>query len=213
MAGIVPFGLIYGAAAQEAGLSLIESQGMSLTIFAGLSQMVLLDLWQSGAALIIIVLTVLTVNLRLLVYSASISPYLNLKSRSQSLLAAYFLVDEGYGVFMGQMLSGHKKPPVPLYFHVGASFPTYFSWQVCSLLGYLLGTFIPPSWPLHMAIPFIFLSLLLPLLAKGPKLVSAFTAMVVAVLAARAPFNLGLLLAVFSGVAAGVLYSKLRGEK
>ena len=208
MAGVAPFGLIYGAAARTLGLNLAETVGMSLSIFAGSSQLVFLDLWGQGASLLVLIVTGLVINLRMAMYSASIASRLNPKGGPQTLYTAYFLTDEAYGVCMGRFLSSRPQPASPLYFYFGAALPTWASWQSCSLLGYLAGALIPESWPLGLAVPLVFLALLIPMLARGPKASAAVVAMIVAVAGARLPLNLGLLLAVFAGIAAGLIHSR-----
>lgn len=211
MAGVAPFGLIYGAAARGLDLSLGQTMGMSLSIFAGSSQLVFLDLWGQGASVLALILTGLVINLRMAMYSASIAPHLGPLGFPRSIVAAYFLTDEGYALSMGRFLSRREPPSSPFHFYLGAALPTWLSWQSCSLAGYLAGALIPESWPLGMAVPLVFLALLVPMLARGPKLTAALAAMAVAIAAARLPMNLGLILAVFVGIAAGLLHSRLGG--
>ncbi len=212
VAGVAPFGVIYGAAANALGLSLAQTTGMSLAVFAGSSQLVFLDLWGQGASTLALVLTGLVVNLRMAMYSASIAPRLGPLAPWQSLVGAYYLTDEGYGVSMGYFL--RKSPPASsFYFFLGAAFPTWLSWQVSGLAGYLAGNVIPESWPLKMAVPLVFLALLVPMLTRGPKLTAAAAAMALAGAGARLPLNLGLLLAVFGGIAAGLIHSRMTERK
>jgi len=213
MAGVAPFGIIYGAAANSLGLSLGQTAGMSLSIFAGASQLVFLDLWGQGSSILVLVLAGLVVNLRIAMYSASISPYLGTPSGGRALLASYLLTDESYGVSMGRFLSPKKQPLRPLYFFMGAGLPTWSIWQISGLAGYLGGALIPESWPLGMAVPLVFMSLMVPMLAKGPKASAALTAMIVAVLSAGLPMNLGLLAAVLAGVIAGLVHSRRLGVR
>jgi len=210
MAGVAPFGLIYGAAALTLGLSPGQALGMSLTIFAGSSQLVFLDLWGQGVSTLALILTGLVINLRMAMYSASIAPYLGPQRPLKALVGAYFLTDEGYGISMGRFLSHRPKPASPFYFYLGAALPTWLSWQICSLAGYLAGAMVPESWSLDMAVPLVFLALLIPMLTRGPKLIAALAAMVVAVTAARLPMNLGLILAIFIGIAAGLFSGRSR---
>lgn len=211
MAGVAPFGLIYGAAARGLDLSLGQTVGMSLTIFAGSSQLVFLDLWGQDASALALILTGLIINLRMAMYSASIAPHFGPLGPPRTLIAAYFLTDEGYALSMGRFLSRREPPSSPFYFYLGAALPTWLSWQTCSLTGYLAGALIPESWSLGIAVPLVFLALLIPMLAKGPKITAALVSMAVAIAAARLPLNLGLILAVFSGIAAGLIHSRLRG--
>ncbi len=212
VAGVVPFGLIYGAAAANLGLSPVQTMGMSLTIFAGSSQLVFLDLWGQGASTLVLILTGLVINLRMGMYSASLAPRLGRLTPLQKLIGSYLLTDEGYALSMGHFLSRKSQPASPLYFFLGAGLPTWLCWQASGLAGYLAGTFIPENWPLGLAVPLVFLALLIPMLARGPKAAAAATALVIAVAGARLPMNLGLLLAVFSGIAAGLIHSRIRGN-
>ena len=212
VAGVVPFGIIYGATAQTLGLSVWESAGMSLAIFAGSSQLVFLDLWGQGAGGLVLVVTGLVINLRMAMYSASISPYLGRPGPLEAVVASYMLTDESYGISMGHFLSRRRPPLSPLHFFLGAGLPTWLGWQMSCLAGYLAGALIPADWPLEMAVPLVFLALLAPMLARGPKTTAALTAMVTAVAGAKLPMNSGLLLAVFSGVGAGLVHANIKGR-
>ena len=207
VAGVIPFGLIYGAAARALGLSVWQSAGMSLAVFAGSSQLVFLDMWGQGAGALVLAVTGLVINLRMAMYGASVTPYLGRLGPWEALAASYLLTDESYGLSMGRFLSRRQQPMSSLYFFLGAGLPTWLGWQLSCLAGYLAGALIPPDWPLEMAVPLVFLALLVPMLARGPKTTAALAAMVMAVAGAGLPMNSGLLLAVFSGVAAGMVHS------
>ncbi|UQZ89822.1 branched-chain amino acid ABC transporter permease [Deltaproteobacteria bacterium Smac51] len=210
--GLVPIGLVYGAAAGAMGLSLIQTVGMSLTIYSGSSQLVFLDMWGQGASTLVLTLTCLVMNLRMGMYGASLAPRLGEVSGARSAAAAYLITDESYGLSMGHFLSRKAQPASPLSFYFGAALPTWISWQLSGLAGHLVGALIPPSWPLNMAVPLVFLALLVPMLARGPKLSAAAAAMITAVAGAGIPMNLGLILAVAVGIAAGMIHSSLSGK-
>jgi predicted branched-subunit amino acid permease len=71
--GLIPFALIYGEAARDMWLTLIETVSMSLTIFLGSAQLVFLRLRDAGVSVFVLALTVSAVNLRLLIYGSSFS--------------------------------------------------------------------------------------------------------------------------------------------
>jgi len=107
---ILPFGLMAGVAAREAGLDAFASLGMSLVIFAGASQLATAQLLADGAVPLVIVATALIINLRLAMYSASISPYFSgLPSRWKWPLA-YLLTDQAYAVCIGRFLYQPDRP-------------------------------------------------------------------------------------------------------
>ena len=96
MLGVVPFGLVAGIAAVEAGLDLPLAVAMSVFVFAGASQLAALELLGGDAPLTVVVLTAAVINLRMLMYSASIAPYFRgLPGRWRAGLA-YLLTDQAY---------------------------------------------------------------------------------------------------------------------
>src|SRR6266568_5044178 len=98
--GVAPFGMIYGALALGAGLSAFTAQAMSSVVFAGSAQFITAQLVREGAPAAVVVLTVLIVNLRHALYSASVAPYVrNLKAGWKGTLA-YLLTDEAYAVII-----------------------------------------------------------------------------------------------------------------
>jgi len=68
----IPFGIVYGAMGQSLGLTEWQVMGMSLFVFAGSSQFIAVTLLASAAAFPIICLTVFIVNLRHMLYAASL---------------------------------------------------------------------------------------------------------------------------------------------
>src|SRR3990172_1224615 len=74
--GVFPFGMIYGALALNAGLSTSAAQSMSSIVFAGSAQFITTELVHQLTPGPVIVLTIAVVNLRHMLYSASLAPYL-----------------------------------------------------------------------------------------------------------------------------------------
>jgi predicted branched-subunit amino acid permease len=214
--GLIPFALIYGAAARNAGLTFFQTFSMIICIYAGSAQLVFVELWKEGVYLIPLVLTGLILNLRLLIYGASLAPHLGrFPSFGQGLFFSYFLTDESYAVsmskFSGANFNYNKFKPV---FYLGTALPTWLCWQSVGLIGYLAGAILPKNIPLAMAVPLVFLSLLISILKSqtknnGSKIFAALVAGLTAVLLKPLPMNLGLILAIFLGVVAGILYKHL----
>ena len=94
--GVIPFGLIYGALALNAGLSPVAAQMMSSIVFAGSAQFITAQLVHEATPGLVIVLTIAVVNLRHILYSASLAPYVaSLPTRWKAILS-YLLTDEAY---------------------------------------------------------------------------------------------------------------------
>lgn len=205
--GVFPFGLIYGTLAISAGLSPAAAQMMSSIVFAGSSQFIAAQLIHDAAPGVVIILTIAIVNLRHMLYSASVASYIeNLSSRWKGLLA-YLLTDEAYAAtiihFEEQGLT-----PTSHWFFLGAGFALWFIWQSSTALGIILGKSIPAYWPLDFAAPLTFIAMVMPILKDRPVIASALSAGLVALLAYSLPYKLGLILAALIGVLAGALLER-----
>ena len=209
LVGVFPFGMIYGALALNAGLSKPTAQMMSSIVFAGSSQFVTTQLVHDAAPGFVIVLTIAVVNLRHMLYSASLAPYLASLSTPWKTLLSYLLTDEAYAPSVVK----YEKEGVTTFGHwflLGAGFSLWFIWQVSTALGIFLGTAIPESWSLDFALPLTFIAMVVPVLKNRPAIAAAFSAGVVALVAYALPFKLGLILAALVGIVVGTF---LEGQK
>lgn len=202
--GVFPFGMIYGALALNAGLSNAAAQWMSSIIFAGSSQFVTAQLVNDGAPMLVIIVTIAVVNLRHMLYSASLAPYLKDLSLRWKILLSYLLTDEAYA----PSILYYEKEGAQTYKHwflLGAGFSLWFTWQVSTAFGIFLGASIPADLSLDFALPLTFIAMIVPVLKKQPTIAAALSAGVTALLAYNLPFKLGLILAAFVGIIIGTL--------
>ena len=202
--GVFPFGMIYGALALGAGLSAAAAQMMSSIVFAGSAQFITSQLVHEDAPGLIIVLTIAVVNLRHMLYSASLAPYAApLPTRWKALLS-YLLTDEAYAPtilhYEKERQTGHVH-----WFWLGAGLALWVTWQVSTALGIFLGAAIPEAWSLEFALPLTFIAMLVPILRDRPAIAAALAAGVVALLTASLPYSLGLILAALAGILVGTL--------
>lgn len=202
--GVFPFGMIYGALALNAGLDKLTSQMMSSIVFAGSSQFITTQLVHDGAPGLVIVVTIAVVNLRHMLYSASLAPYLANLSTRWKVLLSYFLTDEAYAPSIIQY-EKEDAQPFSHWFLLGAGFALWFIWQVSTAFGIFLGTAIPESWSLDFALPLTFIAMVVPVLKNRPAIASALSAGGVALAAYQLPFRLGLILAAVVGIAVGTV--------
>jgi 4-azaleucine resistance transporter AzlC len=205
--GVFPFGLIYGTLALKSGLSPVAAQMMSSIVFAGSSQFITAQLIHEAAPEIVIVLTIAVVNLRHMLYSASVAPYLKDLSPRWKGLLAYLLTDEAYAATIIHF-EQEELTSTSHWFFLGAGFSLWFTWQISSALGILLGTAIPASWPLDFALPLTFIAMVIPVLTDRPVIASAISAGLVALLAYNLPYKLGLILAALVGISIGMLLER-----
>ena len=210
--GVFPFGMIYGALALNAGLSTSAAQLMSSIVFAGSSQFVTAQLVHDSASAIVIIVTIAVVNLRHMLYSASLAPYLHDLSLRWKALLSYLLTDEAYAPTIIKYERDGIKP-FSHWFLLGAGFSLWFTWQVSTALGIFLGTAIPEDWPLDFALPLTFIAMVVPILKNRPMIASALSAGVVALLAFSLPYKLGIILAALTGILVGTILESRQALK
>jgi predicted branched-subunit amino acid permease len=201
---IIPFASLFGLLAVEAGLSVLEALLFSLVVIAGAAQFTALQLMQENAPTLIVLASALAVNLRMAMYSASLTTYLGAAPLWQRALAAYVTVDQSYIVSVAQF---EKAPdmtvPQRMAYFFGAVTPVIPLWYGFTVVGALLGTQVPDSWALDFAIPIAFLAMIAPMFRTLAHVVAAFVAVVVSVLAAGVPYSLGIIIAGICGMIAG----------
>ena len=106
--GGAPVGMDYGAYAIGSGLAGELTQAMSAIVFGGASQFIGVQLIASGVPGVMIVLATLLVNLRHLLYSASLAPQVDHLNRRWRWLLAYLLTDAAYAVSMARLGGGDR---------------------------------------------------------------------------------------------------------
>jgi 4-azaleucine resistance transporter AzlC len=200
--GVAPFGLVAGIAAVEAGLDLSQAIAMSVVVFAGASQLAALDLLGRDAPLSVVVVTAIVINLRMLMYSASIAPYFREFSARSKAGLAYVLTDQAYALSIARFKSDRSYDERAYY--AGAAVTIWAVWQVSTVAGVVLGTGVPESWGLEFTVPLIFLALLIPAMEDRSTTIAGIVGGVVAVAGAGLPLNLGLLVGATIGVVAGL---------
>lgn len=202
--GVVPFGLILGVAARGGHLPPWLVQATSVIIFAGSAQFAAVQLAAAGGSALAIALTGILLNLRHVLYSATLAPYLRHAKPGHKAALAYFLTDEVFGVVVARLRGGlPEEERVP--YCLGSGVTLWTSWNLATLAGLLVGAQIPSSWSLDFAATLTFIALVVPLLADRASVLAAAVAGAVAVLALGAPLKLGLAAAAVAGIAAGLL--------
>jgi predicted branched-subunit amino acid permease len=210
--GVIPFGMIYGVLALDAGIPPIVAQAMSSVVFGGSSQIILTQLVHAGTPALVMVLTVAVVNLRHALYSASVAPFVQHLRLWWKVLLAYLLTDEAYVVTIlhYEELEAQGEPAKPAlrhahWFFLGAGLALWSSWQLSTAAGIFLGAVVPASWSLDFTLVLTFIALVVPNLKDRPGVAAALCAGLAAVLAYNLPYRLGLLAAALVGVIAGLL--------
>ena len=205
--GVFPFGLIYGALARSSGISAAGSQMMSSIVFAGSAQVIAVHLVHDSVPGLIIVLTIGIVNLRHMLYSASVAPYIEHLPMRWKTLLAYLLTDEAYAATITHFEKDGITPKGHWLF-LGAGLALWTTWQVSSALGIFLGASIPASWALDFALPLTFIGMVMPVLKDKQMVGAALSAGIVALVANSLPYRLGLILAAFVGLLVAMYWER-----
>jgi 4-azaleucine resistance transporter AzlC len=135
---IFVFGLVFGIVAGQKGLSPLETVLMSGVVFAGASQMLAMELWHQPVPILTLGLAALIINLRYLMMTAALKPWLASLPRWKAYGTLYLIADENWAVSISQMRAGGRDAG----FLLGSGLAIYSFWIVASLIGRLFGAVI-----------------------------------------------------------------------
>lgn len=209
--GLAAWGMMTGVAMIKSGMSLVEAVAMTLLVYAGSSQLAAIPLIAAGAPVLVIWATGFCVNLRFVVFSAHMRPYLMHLPRRWRLLAGYVTADLSYVMFTKRF---HRPPQdarerqAQLAYLMGGCATNWGSWQAASLLGIFLAHAVPTHWGLGFAGILALLGVACSLASSKLRLVSAGVAGAAAVAAFALPFKLNIVVAIAAAVALCLLLEK-----
>ena len=207
MIPVVPFGLIFGVLAVDVGFTPIETMCMSLIIFGGASQIVLLQLFSGGASSLVIISSVGAVNSRHLLYGAVVSEHLSDLKLIWKIIISYFLIDQAFAISNEYFKKNKERNR---YFHlVGGGAACWIIWQSTTLLGIILGSAIPEKLGLSFAVPLTFLALLVNDFRKFINLLVIIVSGTVATLGYNfIPFKAYVIFAALAGLLTAMILTK-----
>jgi len=208
--GGIPFGILFGTLAPSSGLSVWATMAMSLIVFAGSAQFIVLALIAVQAPLEVILLTTFVVNLRHLLYATALVPHVSHLSLPWRSLLAFGLTDETFA-----NMSQRYQPNSPLgddhqfahFFYLGSMFSFYISWSGATAIGLVLGNVIPDmtSWGLEFAMSVTFIGMVIPYLNTKAMFSAMLSAAISSLFFAHLPNKLGLIISALIGVIAGLI--------
>ena len=163
------FGVVYGTLAAQKGLTLAETLSMSGLVYAGLSQVVVLQSWPADftlPALVTLALATATVNLRFLLMSLSFRPWLGTLPPWQAYPPLLLTTDAGWLRAMRYRAEGGAD----VGFFLGGALCLYAAWLIAAVPGYLFSAWLanPKTFGIDMLIPAFFAALLIPAW-RGPR--------------------------------------------
>lgn len=199
---ISSWGLVTGVAMSKSVLTVPQAIVMSLLVYAGSSQLAVLPLIAAKLPIWTVLLTATMVNLRFLIFSAGLVPHFSYLSFWRRLGLGYFNGDVVYLLFQKKSFANGYVPGKEGYFW-GMAASSWVSWQVSSIAGIVLASFVPDDWGLGLAGTLALVPLIVSAVANRSMAAAVVVAAIVALAAADLPYRLGLPLAVLAALGAG----------
>jgi len=164
--GFIPISLSFGILCKSAELTLLQSLGFSMLVFAGASQFIAINLLIAGGSIGEIIFTTLLVNFRHFLFAASLSTKFSEVKKKYIPLIAFGLTDEIFSI------ASLKKRALTKNYLITLESCAYFSLAFGTFLGYILGSILPNFIKLSMGIALyaLFTAILIPEIKKSFKI-------------------------------------------
>jgi 4-azaleucine resistance transporter AzlC len=213
LVGAAPFGIIFGSLAATANIAPWQGQLMSLGVFAGSSQFIAVGLIAANTGMLVIWMATFIVNLRHMLYAATLLPYVSHLPQRWRWLLGFLLTDETFAVVVRHYRQNAATPLGHWYF-LGSGLSMYLNWQCWTLVGLVFGSAFPQlkTLGLDYAMVVTFIAIVVPQLFKLPQFSAALAAGTTAYLLQTLPYKLGLLAAIAVGVSVGLLLTHTNSQ-
>lgn len=206
--GVAAWGVMTGVAMVKSGISLASAVSMGLFVFAGSSQLAALPLFAAGAPMWVILATALCVNLRFIVFSVHLRPYVMHLPLRMRLFKAYLFADLNYVLFTQRFpepATDDAGRAAQDAYWMGSGVTGWLIWAPANLIGIALAATVPPAWGLGFAGILALLGIMCSLAISRLRIVSAGIAGAAAIAAYALPLKLNILVAIAAAVAFGLL--------
>jgi 4-azaleucine resistance transporter AzlC len=213
MIPVVPFGIIYGVIGMELGIGPYMTLGLSVIIFGGASQIVLLQLFSGGASSLVILSSVGAVNARHILYGAVLSEYLSSLKLSWKIILSYVMTDQAFAV-SNNYFKKNNKDKNSHYHLLGSGFTCWIIWQISTFLGIVLGSVVPDELGLSFTISLTFLALLIGDFRKFKNIIVMLVSGIIATIGYNIiPFKAYIIVAALSALFVAALLTLIDLEK
>ena len=175
---VLPWGLLAGSFAIEAGLNPFESQALSAILFAGSAQLVATGMIKAGAGLMTMLITTFFITSRHFLYSVSMRGKISTLPTRWRVILGFLLTDELFALCGQQSEKQFNR-----WYALGAGFSFYLIWNLATLVGIVAGSYIPSlnSIGLEFAVAATFIAIVIPNVKSIPILISVITALILSV--------------------------------
>ena len=213
MIPVVPFGIIFGVIGMDLGIGPYMTFGLSVIIFGGASQIVLLQLFSGGASSLVILSSVGAVNSRHILYGAVLSENLSNLKIIWKIILSYILTDQAFAV-SNNYFKKNKNDEVHHYHLLGSGLTCWTVWQFSTIVGIVLGSVVPEELGLQFAIPITFLALLINDFTKIKHIIVMFVSGLIATFGyLTVPFKAYIIVAALSALLVAALLTNIKINK
>ena len=201
--GTAAWGLMMGVAMLKSGMSATEAVAMTLFVYAGSAQLAAIPLLIAGAPAWVILATAFCVNLRFVVFSLHMRPFLMHLPRWRRLVNGFLTADLTYAIFTRRFPKPAEDAEGRLAqeaYLAGNYCLTWITWVGASVAGIFLGNLIPTRWGMGFAGVLCLLGILCSLANTRLRVLAAAVAGAVAIAAYAVPLKLNVVLAIGAAV-------------
>ncbi len=211
---VIPWGILAGSLALDAGLSVLESQAMSAIVFAGAAQLVAVGMIKAGMGISSILITTLLITSRHFLYSMAMRNQISPLPLKWRLSLGFLLTDELFAIIAKNKGPHLQDGRLNRWYALGGGLSFYLTWNIASAVGILVGKNIPnlDSWGLDFAIAATFIALVIPSIKHPSILICVLVSLVTSVVCELLEIPSGLLIASLLAMAVGSLYAKVTRE-
>jgi 4-azaleucine resistance transporter AzlC len=199
---VIPWGILAGSYAIDAGLNQLQAQAMSAILFAGSAQLVAAGMFKSGIGLGTMLLTTFFITSRHFLYSVSMRDKISHLPARWRLLLGFWLTDELFAICSGQSQQEFNR-----WYAAGVGGGFYLVWNIASFVGIVAGSQIPSlnEIGLDFAVAATFIALVFPLIRTWPVVVCVVVSLNASVALSVNNVEGGLMIAAISGMLAGFI--------
>ncbi|WCE32228.1 AzlC family ABC transporter permease [Vibrio sp. SCSIO 43137] len=207
---VVPWGILAGSFAIEAGLSTFEAQAMSAILFAGSAQLVAVGMFKAGVGIGTLLLTTFFITSRHLLYSVSLRDRISTLPLRWRLILGFWLTDELFAVCANQSQREFNK-----WYALGAGGAFYVVWNLATFAGIVAGNYIPglTEAGLDFAVAATFIALVVPGVKSYPVLAAVIVSLVISVLCTHYQIEGALMIASIAGMLTGYWCESVTKQK
>jgi len=203
--GVVPFALAIGAAIGTSSVSTLAGMASAPLVLAGAAQLSTIEMLDAGAEPIVIVLSALMINARLVLYSASIAGWFRDEPLGRRLALAIPVIDQLHFTCIPRFERCDLDRAGRRAHYAGAALWLATAWTASQWLAMLVGARVPEGLGLGVAAPLALAGLLAKSTVDRRSIVAAVGASSLVVIAIGLPFHSALLVAAIGGIVAGSL--------